>query len=391
VETGYELRLPTLTDVRVFGIQFSSWIVTITLGTFVAGILIGLIVASLVDIDQVVEAPGQLHPVDVQPIRPLAGGMIVDVLVETGDTVQAGQPLLQLDTADLENRRMQLRSQIASARIQLTQATYANRFTDEEQRLRSREAAARVEEARTNLRRQMVRHRRGADVSTFLQTYQPGSSIDLDQAVSGLDIAETKLALAEQAGRRARLDSLVAEQHREDVRRLQAEMAHVQRQISRAQVVAPSTGVVLNDQLETLVGRLIQRGDLVLEIASLDTWQAHLFVGQSDVHLVQVGDSSKVEVDAFIEANELVTGRVTSVGAVPVGQGTYPGTMQPSSTSPRSRAATYRVVVELDPNELETLDPQKFRRGFTVRGQVITTSSSILEHLWRWGREKLNV
>jgi HlyD family secretion protein len=78
--------------------------------------------ASLSSVDVTVESRGVLVPEGyVRPVQALGGGLVQQVLVREGDEVLKGQPLIQLDAADLRTRLTKLREELHTSHEQLRQ------------------------------------------------------------------------------------------------------------------------------------------------------------------------------------------------------------------------------------------------------------------------------
>src|SRR6185436_16776971 len=95
------LRLPELPHEGQPGASFVRRAVGFTLLTIAGLAVLGVLVGSLVKMDVTVKAAGILEPRRIYPVRSMAGGAVRDVLVQTGDTVRAGQVLVRLDTVEL--------------------------------------------------------------------------------------------------------------------------------------------------------------------------------------------------------------------------------------------------------------------------------------------------
>ena len=74
------------------------------------------------DIASTVTATGNLEPVSQVDLNLTSGGVVKAVLVKAGDAVQAGQPLLQLQTTDLELAVTTAQANLDSAKLKLEQA-----------------------------------------------------------------------------------------------------------------------------------------------------------------------------------------------------------------------------------------------------------------------------
>jgi multidrug efflux pump subunit AcrA (membrane-fusion protein) len=111
------LRLPHLGDEGQPGGRFVKRAVSVTLGIILLIFLVGVVVSLLVSMDVTVKSAGVLEPVNVWPIRAQAAGPIHEVLVQSGDTVKAGDVVIRLDALTLETQLLQLEAQHNAARI----------------------------------------------------------------------------------------------------------------------------------------------------------------------------------------------------------------------------------------------------------------------------------
>ncbi len=128
---------------------------------------------------------------------------------------------------------------------------------------------------------------------------------------------------------------------------------------------------MLTDQLERRMGAFVQAGELVLEIANLRGWHAVLLVSERDVHDVFPGQATSIEIPAIkaLDGRPL-HGRVSSVAPQPVAAATgLPDAMV--------AGAGYRVTIALDTTQIALIGTDALRRGYAVRGRVVTRSGKI--------------
>src|SRR4051812_42381522 len=86
-----------------------------------------------------------------------AGGRIKNVLVREGDHLKAGQPLLELEAADLYAQRLQAQGQLDQAQATLEKLEKGARPEELEQaRARTLSASAALEQSRTGARREQI-------------------------------------------------------------------------------------------------------------------------------------------------------------------------------------------------------------------------------------------
>lgn len=77
------------------------------------------VVATRGSLPGVVSASGELEAVERVNISPKRQGLLIQLLVEEGQTVSRGQPLAVMDAGDLTDRLQELRAQLLSAEAQL--------------------------------------------------------------------------------------------------------------------------------------------------------------------------------------------------------------------------------------------------------------------------------
>jgi HlyD family secretion protein/adhesin transport system membrane fusion protein len=102
-----------LEELRVSGLER-----TVVLGT---GLLVaaGLTWAALAHVPEVAVSVGEISPtVAPAPIQHLEGGIVAEVLVNEGDTVEAGQPLLRMNDAVAQSELSQARHRLDSLQLQ---------------------------------------------------------------------------------------------------------------------------------------------------------------------------------------------------------------------------------------------------------------------------------
>lgn len=165
-------------------------------------------------------------------VGPTVAGRVRQVAVDVGERVHAGQFLAEMDPVDLEERDAAQQAALARATSQLA-ALEAQR---QDAQARQRLAAANA------------------------QRYQ---ALGRDNFISsgGVEAREQELASAEAAVAAATASLAAA---RQDVQRLQAERAGVQRQRSVTRLLAPADGVVSSRDAEP--GSTVVAGQAVLRL-----------------------------------------------------------------------------------------------------------------------------
>jgi multidrug resistance efflux pump len=381
------LRLPNLGDEGQPGARFVKRAVGLTLGVLALLVVAGFIAASLISMDVTVKSSGILEPVKVHPVRAQESGPVYEVLVKTGDTVQANAVLARLDTLALAATVSQLEAQYRAAEIDQRRSGASDPL--ERQRLseRASQSQARLVSARAVLQQRMVEYDLGMNVDSLLRAYRPGRHVTLDQAVGDVRAAEAEIRLSGSEADLLQLNSFDRAKLGTQMDQLRSQITAARERMTRMVLRAPIQGVVLTEQLERLPGAFVREGDQILEVASLGGWRAQLTIPERDVHKIKVGDRVEVEVQAFDQnEREQIHGHVSYVSPEPLSAGAGAGGAAPAAGAP----GMYRVIASLDEAQIREMGYDQFRRGYSVRGNVITKSGKIITLLWNYVTEKLD-
>ena len=167
-------------------------------------IIIGFILAALVwawlsKIDVVVEARGALVPEgNVQPVQATGGGPVQTVLVKEGASVEHGQPLVQLDGAELRLRLGKLQEELADDQQQLRQllatGTPNERLEQQGRIARLQSEIAAVEES---LRHTTITAPFSGTITT-LNVRRPGTVLEAGQTIATIAPSAAKLVVEAQ-------------------------------------------------------------------------------------------------------------------------------------------------------------------------------------------------
>jgi HlyD family secretion protein len=207
-------------------------------------------------ITQSVTASGKIRPEIEVPISSEVSGEIVFLGVEEGDRVQEGQLLLRI------------RGEFYTAQREQAQAGL----------LQSRADAARARAEYLRAEADLARQQ-----SLFDRGVVPEAEIEA---------AQTRFQVAQA--------SLEAAEYR--IRSAEASLSQAADQLRRTAIHAPMTGTVsmLNVELgQRVVGTAQMIGTEIMRIAELDQMELEVDINENDVVNVSLGDSARVEVDAY--------------------------------------------------------------------------------------------
>jgi len=209
-------------------------------------------------------AAGTLEAVEVD-VSPILPGRLTAVLFDEGDAVAKGAEVAALDAAEID---------AAAAGAAAGAAASNERITSARAALTSAEG----------------------DFAKLAAAFDGGA----------ITRAEYDRARARRDAARADLANAVALAAQADANRAQLEARR-----REVKLYAPEAGVVLSRNLEP--GEVVNAGTPVLTIADLSTLELHVFIPETRLGLVRVGDPVKVEVDSY--PHEEFAGRVKVIGS----------------------------------------------------------------------------
>ena len=272
------------------------------------------------DLVETVTASGNIRAARVVDISSEVSARLIELLVQEGDDVTAGQLLFRLDPTQFEASVSRTEALLNQSRAQAhQQEANVERVTRDFQRLR--------------------------DLS------QRDSLLVAQQL---LDNAETDVELATR-----QLESL-----RFGIEQAVASLEEANEQLSKTVYRAPISGKVTRLNVEegetVIVGTMNNPGTVVLTISGLARIEAVLEVDETDIPYIAVGDSTILELDAF--PDRLFRGVVTEIGNSAI--------RPPASIagSGQTAAIDFEVVIRLDN------PPVEIRPDFSATADIITAT-----------------
>jgi len=208
------------------------------------------------DITQVVSATGKINPINKVELRPEVTGEIVELPVEEGDNVKKGQLLIRLKPETYVARRNSARASLNGAKANL----------------KVRQAA-------------------------------------LDQVKSELERVEglyTKQLSSDKEREAARANYLTAEGSYEaqkaQISQAEASLNDAEEQLAKTTIYSPIDGTITQlpvELNERVLGSSFSQGTLLMTVADLSRIEARVDVDENDIVLISLGDTARVEIDAF--------------------------------------------------------------------------------------------
>ncbi|NNF14636.1 MAG: efflux RND transporter periplasmic adaptor subunit [Gemmatimonadetes bacterium] len=254
------------------------------------------------DLEEIVTASGNIRARRTVDISSDVQGRVLDLYVDEGDDVVAGQTLLRLEPDQYEANLSRAEASLAQARSQEAQQTanltQAQRDLDRLVQLRARDSLLvsrqQLDDARTRVEVQ----------EAAVESASNGVSV----AVAGVDESEDRL--------------------------------------SKTVFTAPMAGKVTRLNVEegetVIIGTMNNPGSLVLTISDLSVIEVVVQVDETEVSEISLGDSAGVRIDAFPDRR--FEGTVTEIGNSAINP--------PSGQAANQQAAIdFEVVLTLAPND----------------------------------------
>jgi len=263
--------------------------------------------AKLRDITETVTASGKLFASTEVTITPEISGEIVQLWVEDGDSVIAGQLLVEIDP------------EIFASDVQRTQAALSGT------KAAMASAKAGLLAAEASLKNSTANYER----IKMLREEGVESQANFEMAQAQFETVKSELAIAQENVKSA---GYTVQSNEQTLRQMQE-------QLSRTKLRAPVSGIVSGLSVkvgETVLGTSMMSGTPLMKIVDLNIMEVHVDVSESDVLRIRPGDTAFVEVDAYLDRR--FSGIVTQV-ATAATSGQF---------SAAEQATNYKVEIVLD-------------------------------------------
>lgn len=305
------------------------------------------------NIQETVSASGKIFPQTEIKISSDVSGEIVELLVEEGDSVTAGQLLAKIDPDTYQSQ-----VQRGVATVNSAMASQAN------SRSQIEAAKAQVKQIEAQLQNAREIHTRNEGL------YKEGvvSEADFQASLSNMRSLEANLASA-QANQRSAEQAATAAGF--NVKSSEATLEELRTSLRRTTIYAPVDGVVsmLNvEQGERVVGTIQMTGTEMMRIANLDAMEVRVEVSENDIPRVNVGNIVDVDVDAY--GDRKFKGTVYQVAS----SSTTAALAENNLTS--DQVTNFEVRIRIEPSSYADLispsKPYPFRPGMSASVNIYT-------------------
>jgi multidrug resistance efflux pump len=124
----------------------------------------------------------------------------------------------------------------------------------------------------------------------------------------------------------------------EQINQVEAQIALLDERIDRARIAAPFTGVVVSGDLSQALGTPVERGEILFEMAPLESYRVILNVDEEDIDHVQVNQEGRLVLTALPEQSfPILVERITPVSTSQDGKTTFRVEATLTQNSPQLR------------------------------------------------------
>jgi multidrug resistance efflux pump len=265
--------------------------------------------------DETVECFGSVRPSHSVRVSSEIGGIVREVKVHEGDSVQPGDTLFILYTQDLEYQVARSRQALSRAEIELAtvRREYENLTTSE-----SYEAGATIADL-MDAKKRVDFYKSNYDRAESLFEKDLISLEERERERLNYELSESNLrVLQERLAMLEKRYQLLIEERKDNVDLARAEFALSQDRLEKAVVTSPLSGTILTPETEQLKGIRITEGQPLIQIGNLGDLYFVAGVDESDIARVLAGQKVKLFLNAFpYRQYKVFIGEVVEVSTVP--------------------------------------------------------------------------
>ena len=391
-----------------------------------------LVWATFGRLDIIAGAEGRLVPQTyVKIVQPAEGGIVKEIAVREGQAVQAGQVLMRMDAVAADADARTLRNEMALKRLQLRRIdaelsgaplvrgrddtelfaqidaqyqahrlAYLDAVAQERHVLeKARHDLASAEEVQVKLAQVVPVYQRSAAayeklgrqgfMGTILVEEKQRDRIEKEQDLraQAATVKSLQAAIAQSERRLAQATSNYRSQLQNErvetvsqAKKLEEEIAKLAHKSDLLELKAPQAGVVKDIATHT-PGTVVSPGAVLMNVVpDEEPLQAEVLVKNEDVGFVHAGQKAKVKLMAYpFQKYGMIGGTVVHVGA---DASDAAAAMQDRSKAPAASPLTYKALVRLDAQTLETDGQQlKLSPGMQIVAEIHQGSRTVMEYL----------
>ncbi len=263
-------------------------------------------------IRETVSASGKIFPETEVKISSDVSGEVVDLFVEEGDSVTAGQILAKIRPDEYQSavERGQAAVNSAQSQREISSANVKGSNAQIDQlRADKNRISAQLDAARSAHKRNDQLFKEGVIAESDFET----SLSNLRALESSLAAAEAALKASETGLTSARENVRVSEF---GITSARATLKELRTSLQKTVITAPVSGIVskLNiEKGERVVGTLQMAGTELMRVANLQSMEVQVEVSENDILKVSLHDEADIEVDAYL--GRKFKGHVTEIAS----------------------------------------------------------------------------
>jgi|GEM_PF-4008396 len=343
--------------------------------------LTGIIIFT-VEMDVTVNANGFLEASNVSRLHSPESGVINRVFIYSGDTVQVNQKIAEIDSTELRERLLQIKSELALKKNSYNRLKQNINYSVRENEIQLSKAKSQLIRAKASFRDRLFDFFPNDDPDSVFENYIPGEHINLDFAMAEVNIALSEIDNQVLKSEMIALNEYELKELEISINKLSEEKKINDEKLKNLVIRSPVDGIILSEGVDRLVGEYFSKGTLLLEISIVDDWNATLFVQENEIHKIKLRDRVKVEIIALKSKRdiELLNATVKSVAAESISN---------KDVKYANFAGFYRVSVKFDENSENNLFLDLFKHGYSVKANIITRSGKIAQLIYDYITENL--
>jgi len=230
-------------------------------------------------------------------------GRVVELAVDEGDTVKAGQLLARLDSAELASVVMQNKASLQEAMTKFSELKAGSRVQEIERAQANVSAqAADLEKAKKDFERADILFKNGAISASQFDASQSAFNAKMAQYRS---VQETSSLVKEGP----RKEDIQAAEYR--VQQVKAMVNTSEERLKDTILYAPISGVVIRKNVE--LGETLSAGAPALTIGDLESPWVKVYIKEDRLGKVKLGQKAEVKVDSF--KNKTYEGTITFISS----------------------------------------------------------------------------
>jgi len=372
------------------GLEPKSWGMLVLLVSLI-GLSFG--VAAIANVEVTAEAQGTLRaPRGLRPVASVLSGSVAELLVESGDAVEAGQVVARLEATELRAALVNRERELETTRGDVSDASRRDREMEERAALAmQRRRAALQGRIEINGQRLAARRQQSDNYEILAREGSASQTESLNMKESLQQAAESVSALSAEV---ALLDLELADrarqwQERESTRKAQLSRAEANAEEARSLLASTEIHAPAAGQIESLLvspGSVVEAGGLLGNVVPRGAPRIIVaFVPSREIAFVTPGSAATVEVQSLsISEFGLAQARVTRVSS----DVATPAEVQAALGEPLS-GSVVRVELELTESEASARMDGHLRSGERVTTRLHRRQRRVLTLLFDFVRKWL--